>query len=417
MARHDKVTGYVTSRMIAGRLMWLVRLNYGPSPTTGKRVQPWDDQRYGTEKEADRRLAVLLNEKNSGQRDDPSRRTMGELITEWLDHGARDTVADGTLEDYETICRVHLQPAFGAQQASKITTAQLERWRHAKLTSGATKHMVSRCTLHLGQAFKYGIRHGYVQFNPVSALQPLHKDHREMKFLTADESMLFIEATAGHSYSPLWSLAIKTGMRKGELVGLRWTDIDFEHSVLHVRRALSWVGGFLVIHDVKNRQARTINIDKDMLEILRIHQAGEEARKQAARRYWMDEGYVCASNVGTAINPYNISRVMGDMINLTGTRGEGDTWAIEPVQRVCFHDLRHTCASLLLSAGVPVHVVSRQLGHSSAAITLRIYAHVMPGQGADAAEILRKTLQKTPLIEPTAPLTAPRKRKRKGDMV
>jgi integrase len=136
----------------------------------------------------------------------------------------------------------------------------------------------------------------------------------------------------------------------------------------------------LKIEDTKNRLARTIDLNRDLVAILREHRVRQAEHRLCTGLAWHDGGWVCASEIGTPINPYNITRAYHPLQTKAG------------VPRIRFHDLRHTCASMLLAAGVPVHVVSRQLGHASTAITMRVYTHLMPGQGTAAAEVLRRTL-------------------------
>lgn len=359
--------------------VWRVRLDYGADPLTGKRMQPYDPHTYATEAEARRRAGEVQADANRGPRLDPSRRTVGEVISEWLDTEARLTVRPRTLESYESICRVHLVPAFGTLQLAKLSSGAIERWRAQKIVAGASTRVVTLSTLHLGQACAYAMRHSYINHNPVKALRALKTEHTEMQVWSGTEATSFIAATAMHIYSPIWSLALYTGMRKGELIGLKWEDVDLERRILRVRRTLGYAGGALCEEDTKSRQARSIDISEPLVRILHEHRARQNAARLQLGPSWGGT-WVCATNIGTPINPSNLTRQLNAQIAATA------------VSRIRFHDLRHTCASLLLAAGVPVHVVSRQLGHANAAITLRVYAHLMPGQGAEAAGIMGRVL-------------------------
>lgn len=374
---HNRVTGHlVCSRGKHGEV-WRVRLNYGPDPLTKARRQPYDDQTFASEKAAQRRLADLLYELNRGPRLDPTRRTVGEVIAEWLDCEARLTVGSGTLEDYESTCRNHLLPAFGALPLRKLSTALIERWRAERQRAGTGTRTLELAMLHLSQAMKHAIRHSYIDHNPASALKPMRHAHREMQVWSIEEANRFLDHVAGHMYSPLWYLAVYTGMRKGELIGVQWGDIDLDGATMRVRRAISYAAGQLKEDDTKNRHARTIDLDSGTIRVLRDHRARQLDQKMRIRDLWGDRQWVCASTIGTLINPYNVSREVPKLMAAAG------------VPRIRFHDLRHTCASILLSRGVPVHVVSRQLGHQSVSITMNIYAHLMEGQGKAAAETMR----------------------------
>ncbi len=322
--------------------------------------------------DAQARLEELVYTENRGPRLDATSRTVGDTIKEWLDTEARLTLAEGTWIDYESTCRNHLMPGFAAIKLRELTSGQVERWRAAKRRAGTGVNVLGKATLRLSQVCEYAIRHTYLNHNPVKALRPLREEHREMQIWTPPQAARFLRHANLHVYHPIWLLALHTGMRRGELLGLQWFDVDLDAEVLRVRRSMDRSGPV----DVKGRQARSIDLTAEAVRALREHKTAQRSTRLQAGPSWVNPQLICSTGVGTHINENNITRAMAILIARAG------------VPRIRFHDLRHTCGSLMLARGVPVHVVSRQLGHANAAITLKVYAHVMEGQGKAAAAVL-----------------------------
>lgn len=369
------ITGRIRSYQDRQNRTWYrIRLRYDRDPLTGKRPEPYYEERYPTEREARAAMAVVLLKLRNRPVIDPKHRTITELLTEWLEREVRPSVRPHTLISYESCCGVHLVPALGQLRLSKISSAAILRFRADRLAAGVSTRMVALAVLHLRQALSYAMQAGYIDHNPAIGLKPLRHPHREMKIWTPGEAKTFLAMAAGQPYSPLWHLALHTGMRKGELIGLQWDDLDLDRGRLAVRRTLSESGPGREPDDTKTGQSRTIDLDAGTVLLLKAH-------RLRARNSADPSGYVLQTAAQTPLSPFNIIRAMDLLIVGSG------------VPRIRFHDLRHSCSSILLGNGVPVHVVSRMLGHASAATTLRIYAHLMPGQGAAAADTIGDLLR------------------------
>lgn len=364
------ITGRIRSyRDKQNRTWYRIRLRHDPDPLTGKRAEPYHEERYTNEREARAAMAVLLLKLRNQPVIDPKHRTVKELLKEWLEREVQPSVKPRTLISYESCCGVHLVPALGQLRLSKINSAAILCFRADQLAAGVSTRMVALSVLHLRQALSYAVQAGYLGHNPAIGLKPLRHPHHEMKVWTPGEAKQFLATANEQSYSPLWHLALHTGMRKGELIGLQWDDLDLDRGRLSVRRTLSESGPGREPDDTKTGQSRTIDLDAGTVLLLKEHRL--KARNSAD-----PSGYVLQTAAQTPLSPFNIIRAMDLLIERAG------------IPRIRFHDLRHTACSILLANNVPVHVVSRMLGHASAATTLRIYAHLMPGQGASAAETL-----------------------------
>jgi integrase len=194
-----------------------------------------------------------------------------------------------------------------------------------------------------------------------------------------------LEAAHGDRLEALYVLAVTTGMRRGELLGLKWTDVDLENGRLSIRRALTRTddGKYIALTEPKTKGSRRIvKLTRRAVEVLRRHLDRQLAEIEAAGDLYGDQGLVFTTQAGTPINPSNLrQRSFAPLLKKAG------------LPHIRFHDLRHTCATLLLSKGVHPKFVQELLGHATIAITLDTYSHVMPGMGDQTARAMESTLE------------------------
>ncbi len=195
-----------------------------------------------------------------------------------------------------------------------------------------------------------------------------------MECWTAEEAQRFIAVAHKSIYGPIWSLALLTGMRKGELLGLRWQDIDFEAGVLHVRQTVGALHGKTEYKKPKTaRSRRDIDLADGILAVLRAHKTRQSTRRLELGPRWQDHDLVFPSTVGTPVNPDNCDQDFNRLIKKAG------------VKLIRIHDTRHSYATLAILNGIPINVVSQSMGHGDISTTLRTYAHVMPEQNRELA--------------------------------
>jgi integrase len=354
---------------------YILTVDLGKDPVTGDRRQRRFT--YRTKREAERARTEKLAEIDRGSLVDRSNQTIGELLDFWLETYARPRVRAKSYETYERIIRVHLKPGLGTIRVQALKPEHLQQFYADKLAAGCGKRTVEMCHMRLAQALKMAVEHGQVARNVALVVKPPRARAREMQTWSRDEAHRFLQAASGSSYGPIWAVALATGMRRGELLGLRWCDIDGERRIIHVRQAAIAVGGEMLIGPTKGDRSRAIHgLPPSILAALREHKARQNAQRLQVGSLWQDHDLVFCSAVGTPIYGQNLAREYDRLVKLAG------------VPRIRIHDQRHTNATLLLADGWDPKLVGERLGHRDVTTTLRTYYHVAQKQHEEAGDRL-----------------------------
>jgi len=228
------------------------------------------------------------------------------------------------------------------------------------------------------------VRWNLIPRNPADAAKAPAASAKEMHPLSAHEARRLLEAARDDRLEALYVLALHTGMRRGELLGLKWEDIDLDGSIVRVPRTLARTenGKRLALWEPKTKKSRrTVRLTPRAVEVLRRHRARQAEEKLKAGGVYQDQGLVFAGEAGNLINPSNLrQRSFAPLLKCAG------------LPRITFHDLRHTCASLLFQKNVHPKIIQELLGHASVAITLDTYSHMLPGMGSEAADAIGEAL-------------------------
>jgi integrase len=378
-------------------------LGYEADTATGKmkRRQKWITVR-GSKRDAEARLAELVRDVNRGELVMPHKRTVGEWLEEWLDKAIKPPAR--TLRAYETYKSViarHLKPRLGAIPLQQVKAADLKAYYTE--AGGRAEDPLAPATLEqhhtiLHSALQAAVLEGLVQRNVAKLVvgKPHapegHEDAREHCW-EAHEAKAFLVAakTAGAQPGAFYDLALDTGARKGELCGLRWSDVDLAAARVTFERQLLKPGPSPVFGPVKNKTPRTVEIAAETVALLRRHRGHQAELKLANREHYHDHGLVFAKEWGDLTRRRD---TLGEPLqsNNLGQREFARLIKAAGVRPIKLHGLRHTCATLLLQAGVPAHVVQRRLGHKKIEITLAVYAHALPAMQQDAAARLAAVL-------------------------
>lgn len=329
-------------------------------------------------------LATEMVAHGRQERVEPSKRTFGDYLTnEWLplqQAGKKPSTYSG----YKYFVEKRIKPELGDTKLTELTSGEIARL-YAKLRAGGRKdgkegglseRSLKQLHAVLHSSLAHAVECGMIHRNAAAALprDVKPKPRRvEMRTWTATELQTFRRSVGNDRLRACFTLAATTGMRRSELLGLRWEDLDLEHAQIAVRRGLVAAGYEVHEGEPKSGRARTIAIDADTVAMLKRHRTRQLEERLEWGEAWTDTALVFTREDGTSIHPHTLSQTFDRRVART------------KAPRIRFHDLRHTHATLLLQAGVHPKVVQERLGHSSIAITLDIYSHVAPGMQEDAA--------------------------------
>jgi integrase len=372
--------GSIKKRLLEdGSVRYDVIVDLGPDPVTNKRRQR--KKTFTTKREAQAGLTAWLASIDNGTAVERSRQTVAEMVEYWLDTYARPNTRPATLEGYTIAVRVHIIPALGNIPVQKLGPDMLQKFYADKLAAGCGPRTVQLCHLHISQALKQAMRLGLVSRNVADLVTPPRWTRREMTIWTLDEARRFLSVADQSHHGPIWALALATGMRRGELLGLRWQDVDWERGTVSVRQTVTVLGGASHIGPPKTKSARrTITVQIEVLDALKEHRRAQNERRLAVGPVWQDYDLVFSTGIGTPINPGNLDR---DFYRLVARAG---------VPRIRIHDLRHTNVTLSLRETGDIKAVSQRVGHANVSITLGTYAHVLPDQHQEVAKKVGRAL-------------------------
>jgi integrase len=375
-----------------GRRFWVERKPKETCPKCGGELAETEERRravkagFRTRKEAQAAMAKVMVAVEQQIYVAPARVTVREYLTkEWLP-AVKATIRPSTYNSYVQHVDCHIVPYIGSIKLTKLTGAQANAL-YARLAETGTdgRRALSPQTIHhvhacLHKACRDAVRWGQLSRNPLDAADPPRArgdGAKEMKTWTKEELRAFLEAIADERLHALWHTIAMTGMRRGEALGLRWGDVDFEAGRLAIRRALIPVGRDVVVSEPKTaRGRRVIAIDPDTVEVLKAQAARQLDEQKLWGEGWTDSGYVFTAEDGQYLHPERVSRYWRQAIRRA------------MVPKIRLHDLRHTHATLALQAGVHPKVVSERLGHATVAMTLDIYSHAIPAMQEEAAALI-----------------------------
>lgn len=362
---------------------YLVRVEGPRDPISGKRRQY--SKQVPTMEQARELESRWKAEVARGTALDPSKTTVAQLLSDWLAIKAAE-VTPQSLAGYEITIRVHLIPALGNISVQKLTAARVQaqyaEWRNA----GMSARNIRGCHMRLSQALDQAVRFQLVQSNICDQVRPPALSKPKPEVWNIEEAMAFLDVGEADSLAPLWHLLLLEGMRRGEALGLRWQDLNWERHTAHISqsvRAGIHKGEAIIQPRTKTQSgARTVRLTGRTLAALKTHRKEQAARRLAAAE-WHDNDLIVCTSKGTPINPANVRRSFDLLVNRAG------------LQRITPHGLRHTHATMLLRRGVPAKIVSERLGHANVGVTLDTYSHVLPDMQDTAAEAVEAIFGKT----------------------
>jgi len=300
--------------------------------------------------------------------------TLAEYLEYWLYQSVKPRVRPLTFAGYSVNVRKHLVPALGKIRLDRLTPQHVQGMINARLEAGFSPKTVAYAHQVLRTALELAKRWDLIDRNVASMVDPPRRERPKIHPMDPNQARAFLDSIRGHRLEALFSVALSMGLRQGESLGLRWTDVDLPAGSLTVRNQLQRIDGRLTLVEPKTeRSHRTIAIPRSVIDSLRDHEARQLAEKLWAGSKWVDSGLVFTNRSG---GPLQARRVIEEFHKALGAAG---------MERIRFHDLRHSCATLLLVQGVSPRVVMEILGHSEIAMTMDTYSHVVPELQREAA--------------------------------
>lgn len=355
-----------------------------------KRRQKWFSG-YARKKDAEMDLPRILTKMKRGYTE-PKKMSFEDYLHEWLDKKKQD-IAHSTYVHYSSYVRTHIVPGLGHWKISEldhdILDSFIDEVKRMDRAQETKRHIYKILSIALSEGKRHGIKEGLL--NDITAPR---RDHKNVEHWSLDEMQSFVQHLKSRNHRIPIMIALATGMRRGEIMGLQWSRVDFENKSISVTHQLKQIENnnnevvWVVSPELKTKTSyRTISIDDNTIEMLKEHKKQQDRDKLRVGPDYEDLDLVCAITTGGVMKPTYLNTVFNR------------TCKNASVKRITFHGLRHTHATLLLSDGVHPKIVQERLGHSSIETTLDRYSHIIPGIQEIAATSIQRSLHSEPKVD------------------
>jgi integrase len=307
--------------------------------------------------------------------------TVGAYLDSWLNDSVRGHVRPSTFYRHESIVQLHIKPALGRMKLSVLNPAQVQAMYRAKLDAGLSPTTVHRIHEVLNTALKQAARWELAPRNVCEAVSVPRRRRPDIRPLNPEQARAFLRAASGDPFEAFFVLALTAGLRLGELRGLGWDAVDLEGGRLQVKRTLIRAGNGLVFGEPKTAKGRVVALTPRAVHSLKAYRS----RQQAAGQYAHDGLVFRSPRAGNPVDHRHLTyRYFRPILERAG------------LPRIRLHDLRHSCATLLLSRNVNPKIVQELLGHANIGMTLDTYSHILPGMMAPAVAAMEDALEDPP---------------------
>lgn len=368
--------GSVKKDKKTGKYFYIVDI--GIDPLTGKRKQK-KKRGFTSKKEAESALTKLLSEVHTGTYVEPSNLSYGEYLENWF-NTKKYSVGIQTAKVLKGYLNSRIIPSLGNIKLAKLTSLHMQNYVNSLRDEGLKRGTIEKIIKIIRNSLEHAIDLELITKNVAAKTKLPKSDKEELTVWNEQEVQLFLKVAQESRYSVAFHMALVTGMRQGELLGLRWKDVDLEKGHLTISQTLSHDGKTFLLGGKTKSSLRKILLPASTIAKLKKHRAVVLKEKLSQGEEYHDNDLVMCTPSGTPINPANVRRSLNDLIKKAA------------VPKIRFHDLRHTHATLLLAKGVNVKVISERLGHSNIKITLDTYSHVLPTMQEDAVNKIEEIL-------------------------
>jgi integrase len=337
---------------------------------------------YGkTRQEVQRQHRAALRDLENGRDFSARSQTVSQFLTHWLDDVIKPRSAPKTYATYADIVRLHIVPDLGRIALDKLAPQQVAALLQRKQEKGLSPRTVHHIRAVLRAGLNQAVKWQLVTRNAAALVDSPRQKPSTAEPLTEEDARKVLEAAAAHRLAALFRVALMMGLRQGEILGLRWSDVDLDARTLRVAQALQRINGHLILKEPKTAKSRrTLRIPQKAAEALRVHRDQQCFERVAAGDRWIDSGLVFVSMVGTPLDPRNVLRIWHGLQEKAG------------IPRGPFHASRYTAVSLLVAEGVPMKVIQEVLRRSLLSTTADTYGHLFPQAFAEAADAMDRAL-------------------------
>ncbi|SDC69277.1 Site-specific recombinase XerD [Candidatus Frackibacter sp. WG11] len=374
-----------------GQKKYKIIIELGRNPATGKRKRKTKTVN-GTKKEAQKIMAKLIHEMETGTYVEPSKMTTAELLQKWLKEYCKPNLAPSRYANYREIIERHFIPELGSIQLKNLKPMHIQSYQSKKLTTGRqdgkpgglSKTTVEKHNRILSQALKYAVKLQIIKSNPADPIKAPSPEEPEIKYLNKEQVNKVLKETKDKWIYNFIYISVNTGMRRGEMLGLRWKDIDLNKKTIQVRQISQRIRneGIIFKKPKTKSSERLISISNNVVKaIKKIKREQSENKLLLGPNYYTKQNLVFCNEDGSPANPQGVTRRFKRVAKRAGFKD------------IRLHDLRHTHATLLLQEGVHPKVVQERLGHSSITQTLDTYSHVIPSLQQEAADKLEGLIE------------------------
>lgn len=352
---------------------------YLEKDANGKRRQK-KKRGFKTKKEAQQALTEAINAVNKGTYIEPSNILYKDYLEEWFST-KKNSVGIQTVNVYKHYLKSRIIPILGSTTLSRLTTIQIQSFINSLSEDGLSSSTVKKVLEIIRNSLEHAVDFELVSKNVAAKVKLPKTNKKEMTVWNEEEINQFLKIAKEDRYYIVFHLALTTGMRQGEILGLRWKDFDLEKGQINIKQTLSQDGKTIMSGAKTQSSIRTIHLSESTINTLNSRKIIVSKEKLSLGPIYQDFDLVACTHHGTPLNPSNVRRTFARLINLSN------------VPKIRFHDLRHTHATLLLSRGINVKIISERLGHSNIKVTLDTYSHVLPSMQEEVARKLDEIIK------------------------